>query len=65
MYGRAVDDPDSNNYPKRPSLLIGCLDQISEIKMSRTVAQDVPAAIRRYQEGKSQHPGNKYKTLTH
>ena len=45
-----------------------CKELITEIsdfkKMSRSAAQDVSAAIRKYQQGKSQHTARNYKKLS-
>ena len=41
------------------------ITEIFEImKIPRSAAQDASTAIRKYQQGKSQHPTNKYKKLS-
>ena len=77
VYGRVLDDSDGDmsKVPfslKRVSGSFTCkalrkelITEISEIKkMSRSAAQDIAAAIRKCQQGKSQHPANRYKKLS-
>ena len=77
MYGRVADDSDDNlskvpfSFKRVSSPFTGetlskeLITEISEIKkMSRSVAQNVLGATKKYQQGESQHPANMYKKLS-